>query len=81
MYSKEFCKLINKADKNKVETEYIIPENLTAPLLAGQKIGEVVYKLGDKNIGSSEICVMEDVGRVSIFGLYLKLIKAVFTGT
>jgi len=47
--------LVNKADKDKVEKEILIDENITAPLEYLQKVGTINYKLNGETIGQGNI--------------------------
>ena len=80
VYSKGFSKLVSKGDKNQIESEYIIPEKLTAPLNEGEKVGEIVFKLDGKIIGKSDVCTSEKVERIGIAGLYARILRTVLTG-
>ncbi len=79
-YSGEFSKLLNKSDKNKIEKIYDIPENLTAPISAGQKIGTVKYKIGDETVGESDIFVKESIEKIGVFDLYIRILKGILAG-
>ena len=47
--------LVNKADKDKVEKEILIDENISAPLEYLQKVGTINYKLNGEIIGQGNI--------------------------
>ena len=78
--SNGFNKIINKSDKNKVEKIYNIPESLIAPIRAGDKVGEIVYKIGEEEIGKTDIIADENVDRLSFLGIYRRLLKAILSG-
>ncbi len=80
VYSKAFAKLVDKGDKKRIEKEFIIPDSLSAPLMAGDVVGEVIYKLDGEEVGRSEIFVKEDVGQIKTCGLFLRIIKTILTG-
>ena len=79
-YSRGFSKLLDKGNGKLVEKEYLIPYTLKAPLTKGDVVGKIVYRLDGKEIGESEIYIDESVGKVGIFELFARLIKAIFTG-
>lgn len=68
--------LVNKVDKDKVEKEILIDENISAPLEYLQRVGTVNYKLNGETIGQGYIAAgsniekkawgdfMADVGRL-----------------
>ena len=78
--SEGFYKIINKSDKSKIEKIYTIPETLTAPVRAGDKVGEIVYKIGSEEIGRCDIVVDESIDRLNVFGIYWRLLKAILVG-
>lgn len=80
VYSQGFAKLVNKADKNRIEKEYEIPDCLVAPLSVGDVVGRVTYKLDGEVIGESDVFVKETVESIGLFELYGRIIKAIFTG-
>lgn len=77
-YSKEFVSVVPKSDINKIECIYNIPENISAPCKKGDKIGTVSYKIGDTVIGESEIYAGADIERITIFGLFAKIVRGIF---
>ena len=78
--SSAFAKLINKADKKRVEKEYSIPDTVSAPLKAGDIVGSVVYKLNGEEIGRSDVFVKEDVDAITVPVLFVRILKTVLTG-
>lgn len=72
--------LVNKADKDKVEKEIIIDENIEAPLEYLQKVGTINYKLNDEIIGQCNIVSSATVEKkywddffAEISGLFFKV--------
>lgn len=55
MIENDYNVLVNKADKDKVEKEILIDENITAPLEYLQKVGTINYKLNGEIIGQGNI--------------------------
>jgi len=80
VYSKPFSALLDKSKLSSVEKRYSIPETLSAPLKAGDIVGEIVYTLDGEEIGKSEIYVDCDVEKINLFELYIRILKTVFTG-
>ena len=78
--SSEFSKLVNKSDKKRIEKEFCIPENLTAPLRAGDVVGCVIYKLDGEEIGKSDVFVKEDVDEITVYNLFLRILRTMLTG-
>ena len=53
--AEDYSILVNKADKDKIEKEIIINENISAPLEYLEQVGSVTYKLNGEIIGQSNI--------------------------
>jgi len=61
------------SDKN-VTKELSWNENITAPIKKGDKVGQIVYKLDDKEIGKVDIVADQDMGKANWFVLFLRMI-------
>jgi len=51
-----------------------LPENLSAPVHAGDVVGNIEYVSSDEVIGTVDIKVLEDVERIGYFGIFVKLL-------
>ena len=51
----DYSVLVSKADKDKIEKEILMDENITAPLEYLQKVGTINYKLNGEIIGQGNI--------------------------
>ena len=80
VYSREFSKLVNKSDKKRIVKEFYIPDSIQAPLICGDVVGRVVYKLDDQVIGESEVFVKEDIAEIKLKDIFLRIFKTIFTG-
>ena len=80
LYSDKFSALVSKSDKKRIEKEFNIPTTLSAPLNAGDIVGSVVYKLDGEQIGRSNVFVKENVDSITVFDLFFRMLKTVFTG-
>lgn len=70
--------LISRADKGKVANETVMLEELTAPIEEGQKVGEMVYKVGNKVVGKAELVADRKVDKASFFVLFWRMILSWF---
>jgi len=71
-YHQEFVYLdLEGNDLSKISKKEEIPEYVTAPLQKGDKIGEVKYYLGDKQIGTVDLIVCQEVKKAGL-GDYFK---------
>ncbi len=80
VYSEHFSRLISKSDKNKVEKFYNLPEALTAPLKCGDVVGEIVYKIGETELGKTNVVIREDVERVKVWDLFGRILRCILIG-
>ena len=61
-----------------VTKEIVMEEKITAPISKGDKVGEILYRIGSKELGSVDIITTEDVEE-STFGFdMLKILKMYF---
>jgi len=74
VYAKDVSLLLKKGDKDKIVRELNLPEAITAPVMAGQKIGEVVYKIGDKKVATVDVIAGASVEKASFGRLLLRMI-------
>ncbi|MBR4880497.1 MAG: hypothetical protein IKU19_01100, partial [Clostridia bacterium] len=66
----------NSISEVKIKTEY--KGKITAPVKKGDKVGRVVYYLGDKEVGESDIVAREDVRDVGFKDIFLRLLQSYF---
>lgn len=59
------------SDFSAVKKEISLPENATAPVKKGEKIGEATYQLGAEKIGAVDIIAAEDIAKAG-FSDYIK---------
>ena len=81
IYEGEFSKLVSKGDASKIEKIYVIPDKISAPVIAGEKIGSVEYILNGEKIGEAKIYSKEDIEKLSFWRLFARIIGTVFIGT
>lgn len=67
-------------EPDKISKEIKIQEDLTAPVKAGDKIGEITYSLNEKNIGSVPIVATETVEKAKYKEYLLKIVILFFRG-
>lgn len=65
--------LVKKGDETNVEKEIILPQSVTAPLMKGDKIGEIIAKVDGKEIGRVDIVSKESAERASILNTLEKM--------
>ena len=70
-----FDALIPKGQSASVEKVIELPETLTAPLLEGDEVGKVVFKLKGNEIGSVPIRVTSSVEKIGFGTLFCRLLS------
>jgi D-alanyl-D-alanine carboxypeptidase (penicillin-binding protein 5/6) len=71
----EFNALIPKGKNENVEKSIDLPDTLTAPLLAGDVVGRVTFKLSGEEIGSVPIRVTEPIEKICFKTLFCRLLS------
>ena len=70
--------LIDKSQLNAVESRVELCENVEAPVEAGQKLGEMVVSVGDQVLQTIPIVADQPVERITIPGIFLRLVRGLF---
>lgn len=60
----EFCAVVPKSERNHLRYEATVEPTLAAEVSEGQKVGEIVYFCGDKEIGRADITADRAVARI-----------------
>lgn len=58
---------LSKGDLPKLKAQIEIGEELTAPITAGSKIGDVIYMADEKEVARVDLVALEDVEQGSLF--------------
>lgn len=74
VYSHEFSAIINKSDLPRISKVYSIPDHVTAPASAMDTVGEIIYEVGGKRIGKTELFLKESIGKIGVLGLFGRII-------
>ncbi len=78
IYKEDVKLLMKKGENGKIERVANIQENLTAPVMKGQKIGEVSYMVNGNEVGKAELVAAENVQKASFIRLFLGLVEEWF---
>ena len=54
----------------------MINSPVDAPLLKGQSVGKIIYKVGEREVGSVNAVVSDDIPKISLIYLLNKLINS-----
>ena len=80
VFTQGICKVINKADKDKVERTFNIPEEFPVPVDPLENVGYVDYTVNGKWLCRENAFVKEGVDKIEFFDLYLRLLKYYLVG-
>jgi D-alanyl-D-alanine carboxypeptidase (penicillin-binding protein 5/6) len=78
--STEFCAVVEKGKLSEIEKVYEIPEYISAPISAKDKVGKIIYKINGEQIGFSDIIVTESVARIGVSGIFFEILKRFMFG-
>lgn len=74
----EFSYLQNKNQAGEIRKEIRLDEEVAAPILLGDKVGEIQYFIENKPIGTVDIIATEDIGKATYKDCFFKAIKGYF---
>ena len=75
-----FTAVLPKSDLNSVEHTVTLPESFKAPLRAGETVGKITYTCKGQPLGEIPITATETVERLSLWGLWWRMVKAWIEG-
>ncbi|KPU28112.1 D-alanyl-D-alanine carboxypeptidase [Caloranaerobacter sp. TR13] len=67
--------LVKKGRSIEIKKEIILPSYISAPISRYSKIGEIIYRIGEKEIGRVNLVVKEDINKASIRDSIRKIFK------
>ena len=73
VYENNLGIIVPKDSQNDIEQEISIPDEITAPVYSGQKIGEIKYMLNGEIVGTSSIISKNNIEKVNLFNMSKKL--------
>ena len=80
LYSAPFSCVVDKAKLSKIELIYDIPEFVVAPMAEGDAVGKIVYKIGDEQIGESEIYIKDALTKIKFSEIFGRILKRIICG-
>ena len=72
--------LVTKAQAGDITRELSLPEELTAPVEPGQRIGTLTVKSGGETLGTFRVVSPDGAERLSWWELFVKILAGVFAG-
>ncbi len=74
IYVKENVNTLVKKTSGEITKEAFVIDNLKAPIKAGTKVGEIVYKQGDEVVNRVDLIIKEDIEKATILTYIKKLL-------
>ena len=72
-----FKNIVDKTDLSKITYNVKLPQNISAPIKNGDKIGDIEYFLGDKLIGKADVCASENIEKISFGYLFINFLAKI----
>jgi len=73
IYADDVYLLLRKGNMEQVTRELNLNDDIYAPIKAGQKVGEVIYKLNEMEVGKADIVAESEVERASFIRLFYRM--------
>ncbi len=73
-----FSCVLPKAELSKVEKQVQLPDRLSAPVMAGDRVGEVLFRIGEKEIGKIPVIATATVEKLTFFEILRRAVTAFF---
>ena len=70
----EFVALVPKSSIGKVEKQYDVCENVNAPIIEGQQLGTVKYRLANETLGEAKVMASGAVRELNFFDVFLRIL-------
>lgn len=64
--------VVKKGNRDKIEQSFEISEFVSAPVFAGQKVGEIIYTIDGSEVARRDVCATEDIPRISVLQMFVR---------
>lgn len=72
--------VVRKGEASKITWEKNFPKDLVAPVMAGQKVGEIIVYNNGETIKTIQVIAAEDIMRLGYFGSLFKIFGVMLSG-
>lgn len=76
---KDVTVLLPRGQKTKIVRQIALDENIKAPVKAGQKVGEIIYKIDENEISRVDIVSDRDIDKTSTMNLFGRMFRSWFS--
>lgn len=73
VYGDDVKLLVKKGEKGEIERRIELESGLSAPVKAGQRVGEAIYTIGEKEIGRAELVAENAVEKATFLKLFIRM--------
>jgi len=74
IYKEDVKLLLKKGKKGEIERIARFVEDLTAPVAAGQKVGEITYVMNDEEVGKTDLVAANNVPKASFIRIFCTMV-------
>lgn len=64
--------VVKKGNKSKLETRFEMEESVSAPVVDGQKLGEIIYTIDGEEVTRRDVCATERVDKINAVQIFLR---------
>ena len=80
VYSRPFSAIINKSDLSKISKLYSIPDHLNAPIKSSEAVGDIIFEIGGKRVGKTELFVKDSIEKIGVWGIFGQILSKAVLG-
>ena len=73
----EFSCVLKKSEIKSVSMTLEYEKSVAAPIKTGDKLGRVVYKIGEREIGSCDILAAENIEKIGFWGIFVRMLAKI----
>ena len=66
-FKESVASLVRKGEEKRISMKLELPEEITAPVKAGQKVGRATYELGGNKLGGTDLVAVDSVKKLGFF--------------
>jgi D-alanyl-D-alanine carboxypeptidase (penicillin-binding protein 5/6) len=71
-----FSVVLEKNKIDKLTTQLVLPEFLSAPVEKGEAVGKIIYRIGEKEVANTPILAEETIDFIGFWGILLRILKS-----
>lgn len=73
----DFCAVVEKNKAKEIEITKSIPDSVQAPIINGQTIGNITYKINSQILGESPLTASETVEKMDFYTMFFKIFSKI----